>query len=572
MRLLNSATLAFEEFPGATPEYAILSHRWLDGEVSLKDMQDGKATAKAGYTKIKQCCEQASKDGLNYAWVDTCCIDKSSSAELNEAINSMYRWYQEAKVCYAYLSDVSTSDLASDDTSFRASAWFTRGWTLQELTAPAIVEFYNASWQKIGTKEDLKGILCDITNIDITMLEGGDPDDFSVAKRMSWASMRTTTRPEDRAYSLLGLFGVNMPMLYGEGDRAFVRLQEEIMKHSDDQSIFAWKRDGTSKWRAGLLAKSPSEFKECSNVVRATVPWSRSPYSVSNKGLSIEWPMVQWAMETYLVALDCQFENEPNSRVGIYLQLLEEESQFSRVPLDGKDSRIFPSKYVDRVIYKTLYVRQKDRPAQAADRLYGFWIRTLPTPISTEDVEGNGRQASRVNALLPWSDEDRILRMPTGSRGTAGSIWYNRGENKSTPLKLGFDLDFNPVCQWGGRISSPVKPPLYPGTREAELHPSWMDAPSTTEWMHRGNRLKQYNGIAGVRTRILVTDQIVNGTRMWVVDIVDMDDRPYHSTAICDGCNNVSCHNFSSPSLLEMESPYSCLAYFRRPVQVQGLC
>lgn len=551
MRLLNSATLVFEEFLGDnTPKYAILSHRWLDGEVSLKDMQDGTATTKAGYSKIKQCCAQAIKDDLKYAWVDTCCIDKSSSADLNEAVNSMYKWYQGATVCYAYLSDVSTSDLSDDDASFRNSAWFTRGWTLQELIAPSRVEFYNSSWQNIGARDLLTTTISEITNIDIAMLEGGDPEDFSVAKRMSWAATRTTTRPEDRAYSLLGLFSVNMPMLYGEGDRAFIRLQEEIMKHSDDQSIFAWKRDDRLSWRSGLLATSPSDFEGCSNIVRTGVIWNRIPYSITNKGLSIELPMVPWAMETYLVALDCKLENTPDGRIAIYLQQLDEESQYCRVPLDGASSQIFHSQIARKRVFKTLYVRQRDRWGPPEERLYGFWIRSLPSPINTKDDGGNGRGPSRVNALMPWSDEERILRMPTGSSGTAGSIWYEHG-NRGTPLKLGFDSNFNPILQWGGRIYSHAGPQIGQRSKEAEMHPSWMDVPDQADSIHKGNRITGYVS-KPTFYRITMKDQVVNGTRMWVVDIEDTSGKPYHTGVACDGCFYVSDYSCGASYFLRL--------------------
>jgi hypothetical protein len=541
MRLLDSSTLALKEFVGSRiPEYAILSHRWLDEEVTLRDVQDGKASTKQGYDKIKKCCEQAAKDGLKYAWVDTCCIDKSSSAELNEAINSMYKWYQGAKVCYAYLSDVSSSHLSSDDTSFRRSAWFSRGWTLQELTAPACVEFYNESWQKIGTKDHLKVTIFEITNIDVAMLAGGDPDDFSVAKRMSWASKRTTTRPEDRAYSLLGLFGVNMPMLYGEGDRAFIRLQEEIMKHSDDQSMFAWKRHGIFNWRSGLLAKSPSEFEDCSNIVRARVPWNKNPYSVSNKGLSIELPMVSWAMETYLVALDCEIENVPDSRIGIYLQLLDEEGQYCRVPIDGSDSQIFHPQYFDKMAYRRLYVRQKDRLVPPAQRMYGFWIRSLPEPITTVYGKTGGRDLSSVNSLMPWSDSERVLEMPTGTSGTAGTIRYVYSQSRSTVLKLGFDADFNPICQWGGRIGSPGAKFSGSASREAEMHPSWMEVDvEDNQYLHKGRRLGRYVSHS-ISKRITMTNEVVNGVRVWVLDIVYTHDKPRHSGVLCNDCGTVS--------------------------------
>ncbi|KAL5316398.1 hypothetical protein ACEPPN_015443 [Leptodophora sp. 'Broadleaf-Isolate-01'] len=514
MRLLNSKTLKLEEFFADPPKYAILSHRWLNDEVSLKDMQDGIAAKKAGYAKIKFCCDQAAKDGLQYAWVDTCCIDKTSSSELTEAINSMYRWYQDAAVCYAYLSDVETSN-ASGKGSFGESAWFTRGWTLQELIAPSSVEFYNSAWKKFGTRESLKDMISRITNIDMAMLEGADPEEFSVAKRMSWASKRTTTRAEDRAYSLLGLFDINMPMLYGEGDRAFIRLQEEIAKRSDDQSLFAWKST-TVNYR-GLLANSPADFANCYNIVPARSKWSQNPCSVTGKGVSIEIAMVGWAMETYLAALDCEVENVPNSRVGIFLQLLPENGQYARILLDGADTRTFEAHMAAEAKYRQVYVRQKayrNRPPM--DRLYGFWIRKLPTEISTVSGQGDV-EPSKVNCWNQWSDEDRILEIPTGSSGTAGSIYY-KSKSGSQVLKLGFDFDFNPICQYGGHLYSPVKPHIPQYSVAAQMDPSWMMLPRS-DYLHKGDRLRGYN-LNEFPYRISIT-QTTGDRGMWAVDILD---------------------------------------------------
>jgi hypothetical protein len=177
-------------------------------------------------------------------WIDSCCIDKTSSAELSEAINSMFRWYQNAQVCYAYLSDVPAIedlDHYRKDSEFRRSKWFTRGWTLQELLAPEIVVFYNHDWVEIGTKALMSGVIRSITNIDRGFLMGeSEIKPACVAQKMSWASRRKTTRLEDTAYCLMGLFDVNMPLLYGEGEKAFYRLQLEIIKNSSDESIFAW--------------------------------------------------------------------------------------------------------------------------------------------------------------------------------------------------------------------------------------------------------------------------------------------------------------------------------------------
>ncbi|KAK3356695.1 heterokaryon incompatibility protein-domain-containing protein [Lasiosphaeria hispida] len=272
MRLLKTDTLELVEFIGRVKPYTILSHTWGDDEVTYQDLISSRAAAKkkAGYAKIAGCCARAVDDGYEYIWVDTCCIDKTSSAELSEAINSMYRWYQEAHICYAYMSDVSLdvrpakpaseqpsmrpafrtipSLLREYDTlprTFEHSRWFTRGWTLQELIAPPMVEFYDQDWREIGTKFSLRKVISKVTGIDIGVLEGADPATCHVAERMSWAANRQTTRVEDAAYCLLGIFKVHMPLIYGEGSRAFFRLQEEIMKTTEDYTMLAW---GLSKY------------------------------------------------------------------------------------------------------------------------------------------------------------------------------------------------------------------------------------------------------------------------------------------------------------------------------------
>ena len=226
------------------PEYAILSHTWAadtEEEVIFRDLIDGTEKNKAGYDKIQFCGEQARRDGLKHFWVDTCCIDKSSSAELQEAINSMFRWYQNAAKCYVYLSDVSTRKREASDefseytleSAFRSSRWYTRGWTLQELLAPGSVEFFSREEIRLGDKRTLEQQIHAITGIAITALRGTPLSQFSVGDRLSWAEKRQTTREEDKAYSLLGIFDIQIPLLYGEGrEKAFKRLREEVDKPS----------------------------------------------------------------------------------------------------------------------------------------------------------------------------------------------------------------------------------------------------------------------------------------------------------------------------------------------------
>jgi tetratricopeptide (TPR) repeat protein len=229
------------------PSYAILSHTWgADGdEVTFRDLNDGTGQDKAGYRKIRFCGKQAAHDGLQYFWVDTCCIDKSSSAELTESINSMFQWYQNAARCYVYMPDVSISALSNDDKlsqewmpAFKKSRWFTRGWTLQELIAPTFVDFFSYEKQRLGDKQSLEQILHEITGIAIDALRGRRLSYLSVHERMGWAASRQTKRAEDQAYCLLGIFDVSLPLIYGEGrQKAMYRLQKEIRESSEDQSL-----------------------------------------------------------------------------------------------------------------------------------------------------------------------------------------------------------------------------------------------------------------------------------------------------------------------------------------------
>jgi hypothetical protein len=235
MRLINVKTFELIEFIGEDiPPYAILSHRWgkASDEVSFEVMSTSLAEAQElkGFAKIAHCARQAEAEGLLYCWIDTCCIDKKSSAELSEAINSMFTWYQSARVCYAYLEDVVAPFPARDppesydewESSFIQSQWFTRGWTLQELIAPRFVRFYSRDWASLGGTERHAELISEYHGIDSGILTGSTSlDGFTVAEKMRWASCRQTTRPEDIAYCLLGIFDANMPLMYGEGPKAF---------------------------------------------------------------------------------------------------------------------------------------------------------------------------------------------------------------------------------------------------------------------------------------------------------------------------------------------------------------
>lgn len=298
MRLLNTKTHQLREFFEVdTPEYAILSHRWSGSEVSFKGFRKGRYDPKgAGYQKIIGACTFAQSRGQEWIWIDSCCIDKRSSAELSEAINLMWNWYKAAKQCYAYLVDVTCGVDRRVEMleQFRNSDWFKRGWTLQELLAPDICLFCNSDWQTIGGKIDLINDIADITGISKRYLETPPlARHGNVAVKMSWASRRETTRPEDIAYSLLGLFDVNMPLLYGEGRaKAFIRLQLEIIRKSPDESIFAWCPDrDVLNIDQGLLALHPRLFAGSGDVHVAFyqgTSLSRSPYYMTHLGLYMQ--------------------------------------------------------------------------------------------------------------------------------------------------------------------------------------------------------------------------------------------------------------------------------------------
>ncbi|PIL27502.1 hypothetical protein GSI_10653 [Ganoderma sinense ZZ0214-1] len=379
MRLLDTETGRFADFPDESkvPSYAILSHTWdPQGEQTYQELRTIRPITPSGVSlssatitppatttslppfsddpvvsaKIRMACVNARAYGHRYIWIDSCCIDKSSSTELSEAINSMYRWYGKATVCYAFLADVSSDENTHDTASqIRRSRWFTRGWTLQELIAPRHVVFLSQEWRILGSKSSLAPLLEEVSGIERAVLTHEKQlDAVSVAARMSWASMRSTTRAEDEAYSLLGIFDINMPTLYGEGRRAFARLQEEIVRQIPDQSLFAWGNvylySRLTPLPAGypsdiyassflfeldhkaqsFFAPSPSHFKH-SGSIRAV------PLEVANRSLGLlnncythhpipipSYTVTPYGIRTDLLLLDAGFlHGSPKMRINV---------------------------------------------------------------------------------------------------------------------------------------------------------------------------------------------------------------------------------------------------------------
>ncbi|KAI0123333.1 heterokaryon incompatibility protein-domain-containing protein [Xylariales sp. AK1849] len=366
MRLINVNNLQLEvHYPPNLPPYAILSHTWGkdDEEVTLQQWPTAfkqhdaacphcdkcradwaeKSRAiqrKPGYIKIVQACHHAKTDGLTYLWVDTNCIDKTNSAELSESITSMYQWYQESEVCYAYLADVTapagagqnpgtqggwftqhegdSGRYTGNDTwlQFEKSRWWTRGWTLQELIAPDKVKFVSQDWTWLGDKDSLADWISGFTAIHKTALVDRDTvPSFSIAQRMSWAASRQTSRIEDIAYCLLGIFNISMGAIYGEGEDAFQRLQREIVKISEDHSILAWESVDQEHVHTTAFAPEPFAFRNCGSIVRDNqiVRW---PYSITNLGVYIRIPLILTSANNILLAgLNCSSDVSPGYSV-----------------------------------------------------------------------------------------------------------------------------------------------------------------------------------------------------------------------------------------------------------------
>ncbi|RPD59712.1 HET-domain-containing protein [Lentinus tigrinus ALCF2SS1-6] len=351
MRLLNTRTGEFVwvENPHQV-RYAALSHVWCKDprrETSYHDIvrfQDEARSARsrgeilpedavlsrASY-KIRGACALARADGIDWLWVDTCCIDKASSAELEGAINAMYAWYHGSTVCYVFLQDVDAhEDPYAPDSGFRKSEWHVRGWTLQELIAPRVVLFFSRSWRFIGAKHGMAGLIADVTGVDREVITGHLPvNALSVARRMSWASRRVTTKREDEAYCLMGIFGVHIPVVYGEGSMAFLRLQEEILKRIPDESIFIW--DRALYPRTALLdtghgafpqdahpapfAPSPAFFSTSADIISVPknrlceiigIPIPPTTYTSTSHGVRTTLPLLRLADGLFVAVLACQ--------------------------------------------------------------------------------------------------------------------------------------------------------------------------------------------------------------------------------------------------------------------------
>lgn len=461
MRLVNVRTFKLKEFGEyEVPPYAILSHTWGLREASLRELR--KATSISIKTnqifrKIVCACFQARKDCLQWLWVDTACIDNTSSVDVQEAVNSAYEWYQKSQICYVYLDDLDGScPPLSDPTiegcgrhgeqnhripfwaeSMANCKWFTRGWTVPELIAPMRIKFFGKTWKLVATKTNLVRYLSRITGIDAGVLTHARKiGSVSIAVRMSWAANRQTTRIEDRAYSLLGIFGVSIPIVYGEGNRAFARLQEEIMKFSNDQSIFAWcteKPDGTV-----LMADSPDDFASS----RGIVVWGRpKSFQLTNQGLRATLPVIveQKKHETSLLAV-LNLRHEDDLRGALALRLRQYPGNFDQFYLASGDSTEDKDTsrlvVVDAETLKTAEMRnveitrKRESPQWQRSK---FMLRTTHSDRGEPDIE-----VLRLQPAEYWNPQTSVLVSPGGPHVRA-SAQVRLPSGRDVVLEFGYD-------------------------------------------------------------------------------------------------------------------------------------
>lgn len=456
MRLIDVKSLLVDSWhPRLTsfeePEevrYAILSHRWQEDEVTFQDVSHPSGISlknhmKSGYQKIIHAARTAKRYTYDWLWVDTCCIDKTNNAELSESLNSMFRWYQRSHLCIAYLYDYPSPEC---DT-FTKSEWFDRAWTFQELVAPSKLIFFDRNWNasfegyKSGRRQEMAEAISTRTCIDVKVLhDSSSIGKSSLAQRLSWAAGRRARKVEDIAYCLIGICDVNMPLLYGERQRAFLRLQEEIMQRNADQTVFCFKSDNDGE----LLARCPDDFADSSAY--SMVHNARKPFSLNNIGLEIELELSTIGLNTYIAALDVVDSGQPGSLAYLLIEINGGGPDFYRVGIltrrhHHNDMETFTTRQQRITVARHPY-RKRQR---ALSLLYGFRLASDCLPLTV------------VNYWDPVGEWDR------GSWGR----WRTRRSMKSVAppeerLNSGKYLKREPWCETGPIFTSYKKDDIAP--------------------------------------------------------------------------------------------------------------
>ncbi|GAB7360740.1 hypothetical protein MBLNU230_g0614t1 [Neophaeotheca triangularis] len=352
LHLINVKTLQLESFSAPGPSYAILSHTWEGAEVSYRELRRRPAIHKEGYAKIQGACLQALRDGLNYLWVDTCCINKSNNAELAESITSMFKWYKSASICYVYMRDVRANvklQLADADiqqvvpgsslqktlSAFQDSRWFTRGWTLQELLASPRIIFFGSDWCELCSLGDVASYVSFTTKVPVEALNHQKPlKEYSAAQKISWMAERTTTRLEDMTYSLFGICDVSFSANYGEGAQAFRRLQQKILMKGD-LSVLAWQ---PSRDTSELFATSPTDFLGKGWIEPRPLQSGGPELSLSSAGL-IGYMLLSTELDGIVTAfLGFGVQECPEQSVGIFLRKIDDTvSEYRMVSIPNEE-------------------------------------------------------------------------------------------------------------------------------------------------------------------------------------------------------------------------------------------
>jgi hypothetical protein len=494
MRLISTTSYRFECFREPNiPRYTILSHTWaVEGEVTYADVSahhkhhgERDLHRHPGYLKLRRFCEVARDHGFVWCWLDGVCIDRSSCAEVSEAIACEWEWFRNAALCIVHLSDVPTPmslDQNGPNAITHVPRWFARGWTLPELIAPANVQFYGASWQHLGSKYLLRATICALTGIDEHSLFAADLASVSVARRMAWAAGRTTARGEDAAYSLLGLFDVQIAVRYGEGGRrAFVRVQEEILRETEDHSLFAWRapasREPAGEW-IGVLAESPANFAPrrsgaAAAAVAAAVAASEElppgslpppyfvgePHEVTNRGIKVHLPLLRDRGGGGVTAiLNCRSPSNPDCYIGLPLVPMDEDPDqssvgYRRYAREGaSDLADVSARQRLNATPETIYLLKSNITRATAGRhLRGAarcWLRALET----------GRPSYRLARVTnpgAWSTEWRTMDVAGAGNDRIGRVGleFTREDGRAFVLLLLLDAP----------LSASPEPPSLPG-------------------------------------------------------------------------------------------------------------
>lgn len=290
MLLLHTASLELCEFGSDAPPYGTFSARWEDDTLGHEDLPSPQtAHQRPAFQALQRACSECQNHGLQWLWNDAVCINRRSIDALSKTLNSLAEIYRKSRLCIVYLHDLFDTEASHFDVErgLSSCSWIKHVWMLPQLIFSTVLQFYDAQWMHIGSKRQLSAELSRITAIEEGVLDGSESlEDYPNCVKMSWAAGLSAEAIEDVAYSLLAVFNVNMTIRYGEGMESFLRLQEEILKNTDDYSLLAWQPIPNQSYR-GLLAHSPLEYSHFKNKSKES-PSLRGQLKIQSDGLYIQ--------------------------------------------------------------------------------------------------------------------------------------------------------------------------------------------------------------------------------------------------------------------------------------------